>query len=36
MDINEFIERYVNASDEIRQAIERIVTEAQQQTELQD
>lgn len=36
MDINEFIERYINSMDEICQTIEQILKEVQQQTELQD
>ena len=36
MDINEFIELYINSSDEIQESVEQILTEARQRIELQD
>ena len=36
MDIKEFIELYINATDEIQKRVEQILTEAQQQISLQD
>ena len=36
MDIKEFIELYINSSDEIQDRVEQILTEAQQQIALQD
>ena len=36
MDIKEFIELYINSSDEIQDRVEQILTEAQRQIELQD
>ena len=36
MDIKEFIELYINSSSELRESVERILKEAQQQIELQE